>query len=75
MGLPKHIEWCDIQEDEVYVIPKILSQSRKVIRVVCKNDNFLRYSEIDEYGNESHTLSSIYPKDIDAVFMTKLLKY
>ena len=75
MALPKHLEWDDIEEDGVYVIPKILSQSRKVVRVIMKNDTLLRCSEIDEYGKESQTLSSIYPKDIDAVFMTKVLKY
>ena len=40
-----------------------------------KNDTLLRYSEIDEYGKESQTLCSVYPRDIDVVFMTKVLKY
>ena len=75
MELPKHVEWDDIEEGGVYVIPKILSQSRKVVRVVMKSDTLLRCSEIDEYGEESKTLSSVYPKDIDTVFITKVLKY
>jgi hypothetical protein len=40
-----------------------------------KSDTLLRCSEIDEYGEESKTLSSVYPKDIDTVFITKVLKY
>ena len=75
LAMPKRIEWKDIEEDGVYVIPKILSQSRKVVRVIMKTDTLLRCSEIDEYGKESQTLSSIYPRDIDAVFITKVLRY
>lgn len=73
--MPKHLQWDEIEEDGVYVIPKILYQGRKVIRVVSKTENFLRFCEIDEYGKESQTLTSLYPKDIDAVFITKVLKY
>jgi len=75
MQMPKKVEWDDIQEDGVYVIPKILYTPRKVIRVVSKSENFLRYSEIDEYGQEGKVLTSLYPKDIEAVFITKVLKY
>jgi hypothetical protein len=75
MALPKHLEWDDIVEGEIYVIPKILSQARKVVRVVMKSDTLLRCSEIDEYGKESQVLCSVYPRDIDVVFMTKVLKY
>jgi hypothetical protein len=75
MALPKHLKWDDIVEGEIYVIPKILSQARKVVRVVMKSDTLLRCSEIDEYGKESQVLCSVYPRDIDVVFMTKVLKY
>ena len=75
MSFPKRVEWDDIEEDGVYVIPKILTQSRKVVRVVMKTDNLLRCSEIDEFGKENTVLTSIYPRDIDAVFITKVLKY
>lgn len=75
MALPKRITWDEIEEDGIYVIPKILSQSRKVVRVIMKSETLLRCSEIDEYGKESQVLCSIYPKDIDAVFITKVLKY
>lgn len=75
LNLPKHIKWEDIKEDKIYVIPKILFQSRKVVRVIIKNDEMIRCSEIDEYGNESNKLTSIYPKDIESVFITELLKF
>lgn len=75
MELPRRIKWEDIEEDGVYVIPKILNQSRKVVRIVIKGDSYLRCSEIDEHGNESQVLTSIYPKDIDAIFITKVLKF
>lgn len=75
MNLPKHLQWDDIKEDEIYVIPKILFQNRKVVRIVVKDDNLLKCCEIDEYGNESKALTSIYKKDIDTVFITKLLKF
>ena len=75
MNLPKRLNWDEIEENGIYVIPKNLSQTRKVIRVIFKNEYSIRYSVIDEYGEESKTLSSIYPKDIDAIFITKILKY
>ena len=75
MQLPRHLEWDEIEEGGVYVIPKILHQSRKVVRVVIKTESLLRCSEIDEYGKESQVLTSVYPRDIDMVFMTKVLKY
>lgn len=75
LKLPKRTSWEEIEEGEVYVIPKILYQSRKVVRVVFKSDTCIRCSEIDEFGNESKTCSSVYPSDIDSVFITKLHKY
>lgn len=75
MTLPKHLKWEDIKEGEIYVIPKILYQTRKVIKVINKGDTFIRYSEIDGNGNETNYISSVYPKDIDMVFITKFLKF
>ena len=75
MSLPKRLAWKDIKEGEIYVIPKILYQARKVVRVIMKSDTLIRCSEIDEYGKESQTLTSVYPSDIDTVFITKVLKY
>lgn len=71
----RHITWDEIEEDEVYVIPKILSQKRKVIKVVTKTDNIIRATEIDEYGTESTFCTTIYPNDVEMVFITKIHKF
>lgn len=73
--LPKHLTWEEIKENEVYVIPRILSQARKIIKVVLKTDNILRTVEINEHGKESTYFSTIYPNDIETVFITKIHKY
>lgn len=75
MALPKHLEWEDIKEGETYVIPKILYQSRKVVKIVMKTDAIIRCVEINESGDEKNYLTTIYPKDIEVVFITKALKY
>lgn len=75
MSLPKHLAWEEIEEGEIYVIPKILSQSRKLVKIIMKTDFIIRCVEIDENGEEKQYLTSIYPKDIDTVFITKALKY
>ena len=75
LKFPKHIDWKDIEIGCVYVIPKILSQKRKVVRVVHKDDYLLRCCEIDEYGNDSKTLTVIYKVDIETTFITKVLKF
>lgn len=74
-NLKKHIEWNDIKEGNVYVIPKILSQQRKVVRVIAKTDNMIRCSEIDEYGKESQYCTNIYPSDIDTTFIIAIHKF
>ena len=74
-NLPKHLKWEELKEGEIYVIPKILYQSRKVIKIVFKTENLIRCSEIDEKGEESTILSSIYPTDIDLCLLQKLIIY
>jgi hypothetical protein len=72
-GLRKHIEWLDIKEGHVYVIPKILNQSRKIVKVITKTDMSCICHEISEYtGNEYNYNSTFYPSDLDAVFITEL---
>lgn len=73
--LPKHLEWDEIKENSVYVIPKILSQARKVVKIVMKTDSLIRAVEINEHGVESTYCSTIYPNDLETVFITKLHKY
>ena len=72
-GLKKHIEWADIEEGKIYVIPKILSQARKIVKVITKTSFSCICHEISEYtGNEFTFNCTIYPSDLDAVFITEL---
>lgn len=73
--LPKHLAWDEIQENGVYVIPKLLSQARKVVKVIMKTENLIRTVEINEHGDESTYSSTIYPNDLETVFITKIHKY
>ena len=75
-SLPKHIEWDDIQEGKVYVIPKILSQARKIVKVIAKTEMCCSCHEISETtGNEYQYNCSVYPSDLDAVFITELRNF
>lgn len=74
--LPRHIKWEDIKEGHTYVIPKIISQSRKIVKVITKTDMVCSCHEISELtGNEYSYNCSVYPTDLDAVFITELRKY
>lgn len=75
MALPRHLSLEEIEEGEIYVIPKLQSQKRKVIKVIQKSDTHFRYCEIDENGKESSYSSTVYPKDIEYVFVTKLHRF
>jgi len=71
--LRKHIEWADIEEGKIYLIPKILTQSRKLVKVITKTNMSCTCHEISEYtGNEYNYNCSFYPSDLDAVFITEL---
>ena len=74
--LPKHLEWADIEEGKVYVIPKILSQARKIVKVITKTEMCCSCHEISETtGNEYQYNCSVYPSDLDAVFITELRNF
>lgn len=74
--LRKHIEWENIEEGKIYVIPKILSQARKIVKVITKTNMSCICHEISEYtGNEFSYNCTVYPSDLDAVFITELRKF
>lgn len=74
--LPKHLEWEDIEEGKVYVIPKIMSQARKIVKVIAKTELCCSCHEISEItGNEYQYNCSVYPSDLDAVFITELRNF
>ena len=74
--LPRHLEWEDLKEGHIYVIPKIMSQTRKIVKVITKTDMVCSCHEISELtGNEYNYNCSVYPTDLDAVFITEMRKY
>ena len=74
--IKRHLEWEDIEEGKLYVIPKILSQATKIVKVITKTDMCCTCHEISQVtGNEYQYNCSIYPSDIDAVFITELRKF
>jgi len=73
--LPKHLTWDEIKENEIFVIPKLLYQPRKVIRVISKSNFMIRYNEINDRGAESSYVGTMYSSDLETVFITKLHKY
>ena len=74
--LKSHLSWDEIQEGKVYVIPRILSQSRKIVKVITKTNLSCICHEISEYtGNEYQYNSTFYPSDLDAVFITEIHEF
>lgn len=72
-SMPHRLNWEDIKEDEYYLIPRIMSTSKKIIHVISKNDDYLICREISEYTNREYSYSTtIYNCDIEAVFMVKI---
>jgi hypothetical protein len=74
--LPKHLEWDEIEEGKTYVIPRIMSQLRKIVKVSSKTSGVCVCHEINEStGNEYSYSCNIYPSDLDAVFITEYRKF
>jgi hypothetical protein len=74
--LPKHLKWDEIEEGKTYVIPKIMSQGRKIVKVSSKTSGVCVCHEINETtGNEYSYTCNIYPSDLDAVFITELREF
>ena len=74
--LPKHLEWDEIKEGKTYVIPRIMSQPRKVVKVSSKTSGVCVCHEISQYTGEEYSYTcNIYPSDLDAVFITELRKF
>lgn len=74
--LKKHIEWDDIKEGNIYVIPKILNQARKIVKVITKTNMSCICHEISDItGNEFTYNCTVYPSDLDTVFITELRKF
>ena len=72
--LPKHMTWDEIKVGNTYVIPKILTKKMKIVKVVEKTAAMIRCSEIED-GKESLYMTTIYPNDVEAVFIVKFLTF
>lgn len=64
-GLPKMIEWNDIQEGVVYHIPKIKNKKRKDILVVAKTNYSIIVKTIAEDGKATNyeTCTYLFPQE------------
>ena len=74
--LRPHIAWEDLKEGNYYIIPKILSKARKVVKVITKTDLCCICHEISEYtGNEYTYNTTIYPSDLECVFINEIRNF
>ncbi len=75
MSLPRRLAWDEIKEGKYYVIPQILYQAPKIVKVILKTDTLIRCNEVKYDGTVSTVATSIYPQDIDAVFLVEHHKF
>jgi len=74
--LSPRISWDDIKEDGYYLLPRIMSSPKKIIHVESKTNECIRYHEVSELtGNEYSYATTIYPKDVEAVFIVKIHEF
>ena len=69
--LPSHLEWDDFKEGELYVIPRIINQKVKVVKIIDKNDYTIRCIVVNDNGQESNYYHNVYKQDLDAKFIVK----
>lgn len=75
-SLKSHLSWDEIQEGKTYVIPRILNQSRKIVKVITKTELSCTCHEISEYTGAEYTYNStFYPSDLDAVFIAEIHEF
>lgn len=72
-NMERRIPWDDLCEGTTYVIPKILYQPRRVVKIFTKSPFLLQVYEIDNHGERKYkdTLLYIYKNDIEAILITK----
>jgi hypothetical protein len=74
-ALPKHIEWEDIHEGKIYVVPTIIRQKAKVVRAVTKTEYTLRCVALDENLKDTSYYHNVYRQDLDARFIVEYHKF
>lgn len=73
--LPKHVEWCDVKEGELYVLPKIRYSKGKLYKVELKTDYLIRMIEVDDSLNPLSVSKNIYKTDCESSFLVAYHKY
>ncbi len=70
--LPPFTKWDNIHENEIYLVPPISSLERKMIQVVYKDDDVLRYVNMSD---AARTMREMYKTSLSSKFIVKLHKF
>lgn len=74
-GLPTHLKWDDIEEGVTYVIPPIMNQKLRVVRVDSKTDYCIRCFALNSNMQADGSVYHIYKRDLDMIFIVKYHKH
>ena len=74
-NMPKHVEWEDIKEGKLYVIPQLMKQKGKIIRAGRKTEYTLMCNAVDENLQDTSFIHNVYRRDLDAVFIVEYHKF
>lgn len=73
--LPTHLKWDDIEEGTTYVIPPIMNQKLRVVRVDSKTDYCIRCFALNSNMQADGSVYNIYKRDLDMIFIVKYHKH
>ena len=73
--MPTHLKWDDITVGETYFMPRILSSSYKKVMVESKTEFMIRVKEVLNDGSLASYSTSIYPNDVESVFITTIKEF
>lgn len=71
-SLPSVMNWKDIKEGDMCVVPRILQQKRKLVLVKERNEYVLKCVLLDNNLHPTTTYTNIYSNDIDVKFIVKI---
>ena len=73
--LPSVMDWKNINEGDMCVVPRILRQKRKLVLVKERTDYVLKCVELNEEFQPTSNYINIYSNDIDVQFIVKIHKF
>ena len=73
--LPSIMDWKNIKEGDMCVVPRILRQKRKLVLVKERTDYVLKCIELNDNFQPTSTYINIYSNDIDVQFIVKIHKF